>query len=158
MREEAETLRLGLLAGLTQPEEVIAWADRVITELEVPPIELIDIALATGRPSHELLRMLRLLPGPADLALAAHHYLGLIHQRQLAGELTRDGLTECLQLYSHTAEIDEGERIEADNLSYSHRMLDHFGTLESWLEEVEDFFEANALGGRPAPSSETGIG
>jgi hypothetical protein len=68
LRDEAETLRLGLLMGLVHPEGIIAWADRGVAEEPTPPIELIDISLASGQPPDELARLLKIVPGPADLA------------------------------------------------------------------------------------------
>ena len=43
--KEAVQFRDLLLVGKCEPNEVIQWADRVIIELEDPPIEIIDLSM-----------------------------------------------------------------------------------------------------------------
>lgn len=139
LREEAETLRLGLLAGLTQPEGVIVWADRVIAELDEPPIEVIDLALAGNSTIDELRHLLEQVPGPADLARAAHRHLGLLREYQLAGKLSFEEVASRLHLYYLTANVEEGERLMALHLSIQFDCLVYYGSLEGWQSAVDNF-------------------
>src|SRR5687767_4871764 len=58
VKEQAEALRLGLLAGYVTPDEVVAWADGLIAAGGVPEPELIAVSLGGGKPVAELARAL----------------------------------------------------------------------------------------------------
>lgn len=130
LREEAETLRLGLLMGLVEPEEVVAWADRVIIELAAPPIEVIDIAMASRQPADEVARLLARVPGPADFTAAAHRALGILQERFLAGNLPLEVVADMLYVYSTAAKIPEAERQMAAIFIDEYYLSSYYGTIE----------------------------
>src|SRR5438045_198723 len=100
LREEAEYLRLALVMGLIGPEEVVAWADRVIDALNEPPIQVIDVSLASSRSPDEIVDLLDAIPGDGDLAAAAHRALGLFLPRFRAGSISLEQAAEMLWAYS----------------------------------------------------------
>jgi hypothetical protein len=154
LREEAETLRLGLAMSLVSPEEVIAWADRVVVEMAEPPIEIIDVAAATRQPPDELARLLKRVPGPADLTTGAHRVLGILRARAAVGGLALGAVTNMLWVYSAEAVIPEVERLAASNFDYEYECLAYYGTPEGLGEEIGRFLAMNAAepGTSPEPS------
>ncbi len=144
LREEAETLRLGLMMGLVQPGEVVSWADQVVAEMADPPIEVIDVAVATRQPPDELARLLKRVPGPADLMAAAHRVLGILQARAVGYDLALGSIADMLWVYSSEAVIPEAERQAASNFSYEYEDLAYYGTPESLSEEVGRFLAVHA--------------
>jgi hypothetical protein len=87
-KQQAEALRVGLLAGYVAPAEVVAWADSAIAAGDVPGPELIDVSLGGGLPVDKLARALSAMPGevsPAPLSQTILH--------QMAAALRRDPAT-----------------------------------------------------------------
>lgn len=144
LREEAETLRLGLVMRLVSPEAVIAWADRVVMELAEPPIEVIDVAAATRQPPDELARLLKRVPGPADLTAGAHRVLGILRARASDNALAIDVITNMLWVYSTEAVIPDAERLAASNFDVEYECLAYHGTLQGLGEEIGRFLAENA--------------
>ncbi len=62
--------RMGLVTGLIEKQEVIAWADRVILQSEIPDSDIIDLSLAGKLPYSQMVRMLTEFQGPADYHLS----------------------------------------------------------------------------------------
>ena len=144
LREEAETLRLGLVMGLVSPEAVIAWADGVVMEMANPPIEVIDVAAATRQPLDELARLLKRVPGPAELTAGAHRVLGILRARASVGSLALDVITNMLWVCSAEAVIPQAERLAASSFDYEYECLAYYGTPEGLDEEIGRFLDINA--------------
>ncbi|WP_165076113.1 hypothetical protein [Paludisphaera rhizosphaerae] len=144
LREEAETLRLALLMGCFKPDEVVAWADRRIAELAAPPIELVDVATAGGQPPDELARLLKPMPGPADLAAAAHRALGVLRARAISDGFDLKSLTHKLYVYSLEANVSEDEQMEAMNFDDQYDCLVYYGTPEHLRNEVDRYIAEHA--------------
>ena len=62
----AEIYRVGLEKGYVEPKEIIAWADSVIADSELPGIEIIDVALGGDEKHVELASRLSRIPGSVD--------------------------------------------------------------------------------------------
>jgi hypothetical protein len=153
--EKAEYLRLVLAMGLITPDEVVAWADRLIAALDDPPIQVIDVSLAGSRPAVEIMDLLAAVPGRGDLAAAAHQALGLFLRRFRAGGISLEQAAEMLWAYSNWASIPEGERLWASNFTDAVYCLRHgyAGTDASVRAEVEEFLAQHSVG---APEAEPG--
>ena len=141
IREEAEHFRVALAMGLLDRGEVVAWADRIIMDLDNPPGKIIEVSLAGARPADELERLLADIPGPADVALAAHAVLGILRERLEAGAVTLASAVDMLWTYHQVAAIPESEKLQASVISY---LLDsaidgYYGTIEGVREEVLRF-------------------
>ena len=96
LREDAEYLRLSLSMGLLDEGAVIAWADRNLMVLEGPPVQLIDVSLAGDLPRDELMRLLAVIPGQADLTAVAYQVLGLLRERFESGAVTVEKAMDML--------------------------------------------------------------
>jgi hypothetical protein len=88
VKEQAESLRVGLLAGYVSPTEVVAWADGLIAAGGVPEPELIEVSLGGGKPVDELARALSAMRGQARRPRLAGVIL-----RQMAAAVRRDATT-----------------------------------------------------------------
>ncbi len=146
LREEAETFRLALKMRLVWPDEVIAWADRRIADLAEPPIELIDVAVATRSFPDDLARLLKRLPGPADLAAAAHRVLEILRARAFSAELDLGVVANMLCVYSMEAAVPEAECWAAAYFSSEYECLAYYGTPESLREKVRCFLSEHSSG------------
>ncbi len=93
--------------GLVLPSDVVAWADRVVGELAIPPIEVIDVAIAERQPPDELARLLKRVLGPDDLTTAAHRVLSLLRARRVGDDLALKAVADMLWIYSTEAVISE---------------------------------------------------
>jgi hypothetical protein len=72
--------RLGLVTGLVEIPELIAWADEQILISSVPPSELIDLSLSARLPHSQILRLLNQFQGAPQYDLP----LALLFQRAAA--------------------------------------------------------------------------
>lgn len=88
VKQQAEALRAGLLAGYVGPDDVIAWADGLLVSGDVPEPELIEVSLAVGKPIDELARALSAVRGKVCRPRLARVILG-----QMAAAVRRDPAT-----------------------------------------------------------------
>jgi hypothetical protein len=150
LREQAEFYRLALAMGLMSQRYVNAWADNIIGACDEPPIEVIDVALAASRPTHEVMSRLAEVPGEADLAAAAHRALGLLRQRLVRDELSLEGAVQTLAAYHCWAHVPEGESLEAGNFQELLYLAREglYGTFQSVREELLRFLTEHQDGRR----------
>ena len=141
LREDAETMRLALAMGLVTADEVVAWADRLIAELDEPPIQLINVSLSGSSPAYMIVDLLAAIPGRGDLALAAHRALGSFLQRFRTGAISLERAAEMLWAYSNWASVPDDERLWASSFTDTANCLKqgYYGTTESVRSEVDAF-------------------
>jgi hypothetical protein len=65
-KEDAETLRLGLLTGFASIAEVVGWADTVIMRQPSPDPAIVNVALGGSRSLADMVALLSEIPGEAD--------------------------------------------------------------------------------------------
>jgi hypothetical protein len=85
IKNDAESLRLSLQAGLIQPSEVIAWADAQIAASDIPQSALIDVSLAGSKSPAEIERALSNIEGwfdDATIALATFRKMAMAIERK----------------------------------------------------------------------------
>jgi hypothetical protein len=85
IKEEAEALRIGILAGYVTPGDAIAWADEVIAASGVPGPEIIEVSLGYNKSPNELVLALAGIPG-----VRTPHAIARVTLRQMA-EVVRKG-------------------------------------------------------------------
>ena len=66
LKDEAETLRVAIAAGLATVADAVAWADRVIVAEPRPDPALLDISLAGRGSAAAMISLLRDVPGEVD--------------------------------------------------------------------------------------------
>ena len=74
-KEQAEAVRLGLIAGFRDVTDAVRWADGVIAADPAPDAEIADIALAAGRDRHQVISLLAAVPGRCDTTVAMRRLL-----------------------------------------------------------------------------------
>jgi hypothetical protein len=79
IKEDAEFLRLGCLAGYIGYAQVIKWADNIIAQSAQPSYSIIEIATAKGR--DDLLAKLEQLEGEYDQNRVLKRFFWLLYQR-----------------------------------------------------------------------------
>ena len=75
-KEEAEALRLGVIAGLVTVADAVAWADDVIMADARPDAAILDVSLAGKKPVFEVAKLLGEVRGPLDSERASRRLLG----------------------------------------------------------------------------------
>jgi hypothetical protein len=95
-KQQAEALRVGLLAGYVSPLEVVEWADGIIATGDVPGPELIEVSLGGSMSVAALAAALGTIPGevsPAPLAQAILRQMAVAFRRD---PTTGPGIARCL--------------------------------------------------------------
>ncbi|MCC7385260.1 MAG: hypothetical protein IT384_25655 [Deltaproteobacteria bacterium] len=59
IQEQAEVFRLGMIIGIFEPSEAIAWADRVIGEEAKPDNAILEVSMAAGANTAAMVSLLR---------------------------------------------------------------------------------------------------
>ena len=137
LKGEAEFYRLAIAMALLSIDEVVAWADEVITILDEPPIQIIDIALAGSKPKFDMMVLLAAVPGQGDLTHSAHRALGLLSTQFQLDQVTIDEAAEKLEAYYACAHVPHEESYKA--LAFFDVVncynLGYYGTFESITHE-----------------------
>jgi hypothetical protein len=97
--QEAEDLRLLLLAGIVSVDDAVAWADRTISTLPEYDDDLTEISLGAKVPMAEMESRLNRVSEGADFFKAIRHLLGRMHRtlrwdRSRARDFAR--VVECI--------------------------------------------------------------
>ena len=66
LKEQAEVLRVGLVAGFRTTGDAVKWADSIIAAEPKPDISLINVALASSRSAAEVSSLLGDVPGSCE--------------------------------------------------------------------------------------------
>lgn len=132
----AQFFRMGLMAGICGPDEAREWALSVITQMDVPPGDIIEVSW--HKPLEQLLEDLNAVEGKPDLALAAKWLL----QRLLESlPASNDKLDHAVRQAMHVA-----RSIDAMDMYYDFDRIDDglqlaatavYGTVAQCREEFE---------------------
>jgi hypothetical protein len=149
-KDLVEFARLALRFRLLAPPSIVAWADALIPDRDIPEPWLIDLALAKPDTIDDSLRR---VPCDAQGDLPMRLFLALLHRRWHSGTLTigdvrgigwllhceralpaEAGQADwgvCLEVEGE--ELDAGWRTEDDlRASIDEKLAEYFG-LEAWL-------------------------
>ncbi len=110
----ASAFEVGLVIGVTSPDEVVAWADSVVGNSEYPPAWVIPIALAQENDRLALLKLLRVVPKADDenmrWCLIAEAVMSALDLKASLLRTVSMGLSHC---HLHESVAVELARIEA---------------------------------------------
>ena len=76
MRTEAESLAIGLELGIVPVSDAVAWADRQIEQSDVPCNAICEISMASSKSPHDVVHLLRSLPGEFNASVAVRSTVG----------------------------------------------------------------------------------
>lgn len=108
--QEAENLRLLLLAGIVSVDDVVAWADRAISTLPEYDDDLTEISLGANLSRDEMDRRLQGVSEGADTIEAIRRLAGRMHRMLLSdGSLAKEfaGVLELFWIKG-VCELPEG--------------------------------------------------
>jgi hypothetical protein len=151
-KEEAETLRYGLLLGFTTVSDVVAWADAVLEASESPDTAIIDLAMAGHLTAPDVAVVLRDVPGECDPVMVMRILHGVMLR---ALDINNDRGSEiATRIYQLAA---EGELSEAEFGIEPYALEDEFyfaEDLKIWpkaaaIESLRHYLVENAE--EPAP-------
>ena len=141
-KQNAEALRVGLLAGYISPAEVVAWADGVIAAGDVPGPELIEVSLGGGLPVDELARTLNAIRGEVSPIQLARTILC-----QMAAAFRRDPTTGraiarlLYQMYLDDLVPSSEARVQMSRLDDAFNLAESgaSGTIQEVQTELAEF-------------------
>jgi hypothetical protein len=151
VKEQAEALRVGLLAGYVGPNEVVTWADNLIVATDVPEPEIIAVSLVGSCSANDVARALAAIPGVGCREKVAELVL-----RQMAKAIQRDpkaarSIARMLfQMYQDGIIPSEQAGLQMSRLDDAFDLAESgtWGTPEEVLAELVEFLAAWA--GDPA--------
>lgn len=119
-KTEAESLRIGLLAGIVTQEDVITWADHVIEEESRPHPTVIEVSLSAGSSSERIANLLEDIPGESPRVSALRLLLKLLLDRlnrtPEAGRVVAESLYRLASAGGWPEEVLGGEAYWLDDL------------------------------------------
>jgi hypothetical protein len=125
LKEQAQALRIGYVAGYIAPKKVIAWADDIIECSITAEPEIIRVSISENQPAAELAAALDAIPGevrPAAVAnLVLHQMAEAMRRDPSIGQVLARTLYEMYLngLVSHEAEREMGYFDDAFDLAQS---------------------------------------
>jgi hypothetical protein len=144
LKTDAESFKIGLIAGVYEVSDVIRWADSEIVRLDKPPLVLIDLAMMSKARGVEVINQLDLIPGEVDKTQAIQKFLGQMYFVLM--EDSSKGFEFARGLYRLYVELDYKV---AENFHFMAFMDDSYesaihkiwGTEEEVYEEFLEFLK-----------------
>jgi hypothetical protein len=134
-------IRAGLASGLLTKEEVIDWADKIITKDEQPAIFFIDLALSSSKSVNDIIHYISDYLNFENPAVQGRPLLGLLYKQFSSRQLTLEQTVRKLFRLKFEAaftEREEGYIYSIDN-DFDCAKHNIYGTLESVYEDVDKF-------------------
>jgi len=151
--QEAENLRLLLLAGIVSVGEVVAWADRTILTLPEYDDDLVEISLGANRPMDEMAGRLRALSEGADNIEAVRNLLGRMHKvlltdRSRAGDFS-ETMWQVFWEFQHVLPLPR----EFDFMNWAEVRDEAETYIDELIAETAPFDTATPVPTPPLPTS-----
>jgi hypothetical protein len=139
----ADELALALELGLATVDEVIAWADARIAEMESPPYAFIEVAMARRAPTSEIAHLLRTIPGPRDPQAVAMGILGRLGRSVRSGETSARQAASLLYGMSLRDELPESVAEETSRLddAFCLALAGTSGSFEDATADLHSFLD-----------------
>src|SRR5688500_726949 len=134
-------IRAGLASGLLTKEEVVDWADKIITKDEQPDIFFIDLALSSSKSRNDIIYYFNDYLNFENPAIQGRPLLGLLYKQYKNKEFTIEqtvGKLFRLKFEAIFTEREEGYIYPIDN-DYDCAKDNIYGTMEDVQKEVDKF-------------------
>ncbi len=102
-------IRAGLASGLLSKEEVIDWADKIVTKDEHPDILFIDLAMSSRKNTGDVLHYINDYLNFESMAVQGRPLLGLLFNRFEKGQISLDQAVTKLFRLKFEAVFNERE-------------------------------------------------
>lgn len=137
-------IRAGLASGLLTKEEVVAWADKIITRDEQPDIFFISLALSGSKNTSDIIYYFSEYLNFVNPTVRGQPLLGLLYKKFSSGQLTLEqtvGKLFRLKFEAVFTETEESYIYSIDD-KFDCAKNNIFGTLEAVYEDVERFLSS----------------
>lgn len=134
-------IRAGLAAGLLTKEEVIDWADKVITKDEQPDIFFIDLALSSSKSVNDIIYYISDFLNFENPAVQGRPLLGLLYKQFSSKQLTLEQTVRKLFRLKFEAVFTDREEGYFNSIDNDFDCAKHniYGTLEDVYADVDKF-------------------
>ncbi len=136
-------VRAGLVSGLLTKEEVIDWADKIITKDEHPDIFFIDLALSSSKSRNDIIYYFSDYLNFENPAVQGRPLLGLLYQQYKSKQLNLEQTVRTLFRLMNEAiftETEQGFIYSIDN-DFDLAQDNIYGSIEKVQKEAERFLE-----------------
>lgn len=136
-------IRAGLASGLLTKEEVIDWADKIITRDEEPDIFFIDLALSSSKSRNDIIHYFSDYLNFEKPAVQGRPLLGLLYKQYRSGQLNIEQTIRILFRLKFEAtftQTEEGFIYSLDN-DFDLAQDNIYGSIEVVRKETERFLE-----------------
>jgi hypothetical protein len=134
-------MRAGFMSGLLTKEEIISWADTIITKEDEPPIFFIDLALSGSKSKHEILHYINDQISIEKPFIPGRPLLGMLCKRYQLANLTLEQTVKILYQLNFEVSFTSEEESCIYSIDYSYDLAkDNIqGTMQSVRDELENF-------------------
>lgn len=145
LKNDAEALRLGLIAGTSSIADVVAWADSIILAdraSEAPSV--LDLSVSSRRPAADVIALLSAVPGRPDAQEVGRRQAirlrtALINQELGIVSIARAMYRLMLDGYSPDADFESMAYVADDGVDLA--LQGTYGTLDEVRRDVLAFLE-----------------
>jgi len=134
-------IRAALASGLMRKEEIIDWADKIITKDEKPDIFFIDLALSSSKNTNEILHYFNDYLNFENPAINGRPLLGLLYREFKNGHYNLEQAVAKLFRLKFEAIFNEKEEGNIYSIDDAYDLAKHntYGTLNDVENELIQF-------------------
>ena len=134
-------VRSGLASGLLTKEEVIDWADKVITKDEQPDIFFIDLALSSSKSKNDIIHYFSDYLNFENPIIQGRPLLGLLYRQYKTGQINLNQSISKLSRLKNEAIFTDKEESYINSIDYYYELAEDkiYGTLEDVEIELNKF-------------------
>lgn len=134
-------VRAGLASGLLTKEEVIDWADKIITKDEQPDIFFIDLAMSSSKSTNDIIHYLSDYLNFENPAVQGRPLVGLLYNQYISGQINLERAISKLFRLRFEAVFNERELGYIYSLENDYDCAKHgiYGSLQEVHQDLEQF-------------------
>lgn len=134
-------IRAGLASGLLTKEEVIDWADKIITKDEQPDIFFIDLAMSSSKSTNDVIHYISDYLNFDNPAVQGRPLVGLLYHQYANGQINLEQTVSKLFRLKFEAVFNEREEGYIYSLENDYDCAKHgiYGSLQAVQQELEKF-------------------
>ncbi|HLP04237.1 MAG TPA: hypothetical protein VK152_02300 [Paludibacter sp.] len=141
--ELLEVFSIALTNGLLDKEEVIKWADNIITQDEEPDYFIIELSLCGHKSINDIVSLINEYVGQDKPKISGRIFLGLLYRAYLTGHIKLDKVTRAIYwiVWEDRLTEDEKSLIYGIDEDYDCAIDGIYGSVEIVEKEVLRFLE-----------------
>jgi hypothetical protein len=134
-------IRAGLASGLLKKEEVIDWADMIITKDEQPDIFFIDLAMSSSKSTNDVIHHISDFLNFDNPAVQGRPLLGMLYSQYTGGQINLEQAVSKLFRLKSEAIFNEREEGSIYWLEDQYDLAKHgiYGSLQAVDQELKKF-------------------